>query len=103
MFRWLGIRYSRTDTPFLGSVVIGSLTATVATLGDVTWLLVTGASARIAFDLTICVSALLVHYGVGLPQCRRDPNNPDEAGKSSKNGTGRHGQRRRRQRRKHHK
>ena len=69
LFRWLGLKFSRTSTPFLGSVVLGSLTATLATLGDVSWLLVTGAAGKIAFDLTICTASLLVHYGVGLPQC----------------------------------
>ena len=69
LFRWLGVKFYRTSTPFLGSVILGSLTATLATLGDVSWLLLTGAGGKIAFDLTICTSALLVHYGVGLPQC----------------------------------
>ena len=36
---------------FVVSVVIGSLTATLATLADVSWLLVTGAAAKITFDL----------------------------------------------------
>ena len=68
LFRWLGVLFSKTDTPFLGSVVIGSLTASLATLADVSWLLVTGAAAKILFDLLICTCSLLVHYGVGLPQ-----------------------------------
>lgn len=69
LFRWLGMSFSKTSTPFLGSVVIGSLTATLATLADVSWLLVTGSAAKITFDLSICTCSLLVHYGVGLPQC----------------------------------
>ena len=30
--------------------------------------LVTGAAAKIFFDLLVCTCSLLVHYGVGLPQ-----------------------------------
>lgn len=68
LFSFLGVRFSRTDTPFLGCVILGSVTATMATLSDVSWLLVAGAGAKITFDLIICVAALLVHYGVGLPE-----------------------------------
>ena len=68
LFQWLGLLFSKTETPFLGSVIVGSLTATLATLADVSWLLVTGAAAKIFFDLLVCTCSLLVHYGVGLPQ-----------------------------------
>ena len=84
LFRWLGLKFSRTSTPFLGSVVLGSLTATLATLGDVSWLLVTGAAGKIAFDLTICTASLLVHYGVGLPQC----SSHQELAEESNGGSG---------------
>ena len=39
LFQWLGLLFSKTETPFLGSVIVGSLTATLATLADVSWLL----------------------------------------------------------------
>ena len=46
LFKVLGIPFSRTDTPFFGCVVIGSVTAVVATLGDVTRLLKIAATSR---------------------------------------------------------
>ena len=110
LFRWLGVKFSRTSTPFLGSVILGSLTATLATLGDVSWLLVTGAGGKIAFDLTICTSSLLVHYGVGLPQCSTSPSEAEESsanrgGGLASAGSKATGRRRRlqRRRRKRHK
>ena len=78
LFRWLGLTFSKTATPFLGSVIIGSLTATLATLADVSWLLVTGAAAKITLDLCLCTVALLVHYGVGLPQCSHNPEQEEQ-------------------------
>jgi hypothetical protein len=46
LFRILGVPFSRTDTPFFGSVLLGSVTAVVATLGDVTRLLKIAATSR---------------------------------------------------------
>ena len=52
--------------------MIGSLTAAMATLANVSWLLIVGSAAKVAFDLAICTCSLLVHYGVGLQQCSND-------------------------------
>ena len=60
LFQWLGLIFSKTDTPFFGSVIVGAFTATMATLANVSWLLLTGAAAKILFDLLICTCSLLV-------------------------------------------
>ena len=108
LFRWLGVKFYRTSTPFLGSVILGSLTATLATLGDVSWLLLTGAGGKIAFDLTICTSALLVHYGVGLPQCSasqpleaEENNGLNSGGAAGSKASGRRRRLQRRRRKRH--
>ncbi len=104
LFRWLGMRFHKTDTPFLASVVIGAITAGFATLGDVNWLLITGAAARIFFDLIVSIASLLVHYGVGLKSCRKSPGggsgDDPASGKRDRDQLRRQRQSRRRQRRK---
>ena len=61
MFRVLGIPFSRTDTPFFGCVVIGSVTAVVATLGDVTRLLKIAATSRFeSYFIGFTVSSIKV-------------------------------------------
>jgi len=94
LFQWLGLIFSKTDTPFFGSVIVGAFTATMATLANVSWLLLTGAAAKILFDLLICTCSLLVHYGVGLPQP------PEESETSFKENSRRKNKRKRRRRHK---
>merc|ERR1712045_674039 len=66
----------------------------MATLANVSWLLLTGAAAKILFDLLICTCSLLVHYGVGLPQP------PEESETSLKENSRRKNRRKRRRRHK---
>ena len=54
LFRFLGVSLphcGEDDTPFVGSVVVGSITATVATLGDLSRVLLVAAAARVCLDL----------------------------------------------------
>ena len=55
LFRLLGVPFSRTDTPFFGAVLIGSLTAVVATLGDISRLLMIAATSRYTIEYLFCV------------------------------------------------
>jgi len=77
---FLSANYAKTDTPFFGCAFLGAMTAVLATLGDLTSLLLISGASKMTLDLVVCLSALTLRYGVvGMKNLPKDDSRHNAA------------------------